>query len=407
MATIRPFFALRPTPGAAPQVAAPPYDVVSADEARELAQGNPESFLHVSRAEIDLPADLSPYDARVYEQAKAAFEGMRAQGILLREPEAALYLYRLERAGRAQTGIAGAFSLDEYDSGRIKRHELTRPEKEDDRTRHIAALGAQSGPILLAYRADARLDRLVREGTAEAPLYDFTAADGVRHTLWKLEASASASVAEAFRAVPELYIADGHHRAASGARARRAANTVHHAGEPQDARDFVLGVAFPDRELSILAYNRLLRDQNGRSVEEIQRALEALGLEPNGEPEPARKGEVSVYWQGRWHRLPLRAESAAGPLDGLDASLLERQVFRPIFGVRDIRNDPRVEFVGGIRGSSELKRRVDRGDHAIAFALYPVSMEELFAVSDRDEIMPPKSTWFEPKLRDGLLTYLL
>ena len=409
MALVRPFRALRPVPEAAAAVAAVPYDVVSGAEARALAAGNPLSFLHVSRAEIDLPPDTDPYDGRVYDTAAGNLEQLVRAAPLVVEDAPSLYLYRLRAEGHEQTGLAACFALDEYDNGAIRKHERTRPDKENDRTRHMLALRAQTGIVFLTYRATPETAALLGRGAAGAPLLDVEAADGVRHTVWRLDRADRDAAVGAFAAVPALYIADGHHRVASAARARDELLGAGGLAEDAAAR-FVLGVAFPDTATRIQAYNRTVADLAGRSPQQF---LDVLGarfpLRPHAAPAPP-KGEVAVYvGGGTWYSADLSAARTAGadggPAAQLDVALLQDRLLAPLLGVADIRTDPRVAFVGGARGTAELERRVDSGAAAVAFSLAPVTTAELFAVSDTGGMMPPKSTWFEPKLRDGLLVH--
>lgn len=405
MATVRPFRALRSPRERVAAVSAVPYDVVSTEEARSLASGNPLSFLHVSRPEIDLPEGTDPYSEAVYAKAAENFARLKREAPLELEREPRLYLYRLRMREHEQTGVAGVWSLAEYDRDVIRKHERTRRDKEDDRTRHMLALSAQTGPVLLTYRDRDEIDELVSGAKARAPVCDFAAPDGVVHTLWGLEPEESGELAERFRRAPLLYIADGHHRAASAARARleRQAKNPRHTGE--EAYNFLLGVAFPAGQLQILPYNRVVRDL-GRSPGELLAELQRrFGLRENASASPARKGEVSFYLGGRWRGLTLPHASAPSPIEALDADLLQRSVLDPLLGIRDVRADRRIDFVGGIRGTEELERLVDSGRAAIAFSMHPVSIDELIAISDAGEIMPPKSTWFEPKLRDGLLIH--
>ena len=385
-----------------------PYDVVSTEEARRLAAGNPLSFLHVSRAEIDLPDGTDPYSDAVYRKAVENFEGLKGKAPLTSEDEDSLYVYRLRMDGREQTGIAGAYSLDEYDSDVIRKHERTRRDKEDDRTRHMLDLGAQTGPVFLTYRDRPEIDEIVEAAKKESPLFDFTASDGVSHAIWRIGGGAAGRLAEQFRPAPLLYIADGHHRAASAARARTelAAKNAKHTGD--EAYNFFLAVAFPAGQVRILPYNRVVKDLNGRTPAEFLAALtEKFSVSEDAPPSPHRKGEVSVYVAGRWYGLliPPGGVATGGAIGSLDAAVLQEKVLEPILGIRDIRTDKRIDFIGGIRGTAELERLVDAGKAAVAFSLYPVSLEELMAVSDANQIMPPKSTWFEPKLRDGLLIH--
>lgn len=400
MALIYPFAALRPEPDVASAVASVPYDVVSTDEARALAAGNPLSFLHVSRPEIDLPPGADPHGDPVYERAAAAFATLRQAAPLVVEGRPAFYVYRLQMGAHVQTGIAACFSIDEYDRDLIKKHEKTRPDKEDDRTRHMLAIGAQTGPVFLTYRASAAVDAVVARVVSGAPLFDLTAPDGVRHQVWLVPEADGAAVESGFAEVPSLYIADGHHRAASAARTRRAlANRG--AGE----HDRVLAVAFPDNQMQVLPYNRVVRDLNGMTAAQFLDALRArLTVRDSGPAAPQGKGRVAMYLEGKWYTIEMGNPSG---LPDLDVSLLQEQVLAPILGIHDVRTDKRIDFVGGIRGTAELERLVDGGGFAVAFSLFPVSVDDLMRVSDAGGIMPPKSTWFEPKLRDGLLSHLI
>jgi uncharacterized protein (DUF1015 family) len=413
VATVRLFRALRPKPSEAPRVAAVPYDVVNTDEARALAEGNPLSFLRVSRAEIELPAGTDPYSEDVYTRAARNFAALR-QSALVIEDAASLYLYRLRMGGHEQIGVAACYSLDEYDRGAIKKHERTRRDKEDDRTRHMLALGAQTGPVFLTYRARPEIDRIVAEATEAEPMVDFDAADGVRHTLWRTSSRDQDRLVEAAGRIPALYIADGHHRAASAARARIEMTERRHSGRPGtspgDGADdsTFLAVAFPDDQVQILPYNRVVRDLGGLSpagfLQEVRRSFD---LEP-GPAVPARRGEFAMYIDGSWHTLrPRTSADAADAIAALDVSVLQDELLAPLLKIMDVRTDPRIEFVGGGRGTAELERLVDSGRAAVAFSLYPVGVDDLMAVSDAGAIMPPKSTWFEPKLRDGLLIHLI
>jgi uncharacterized protein (DUF1015 family) len=401
MAALFPFHALRPAPEAATAVAAVPYDVVSTAEARALAAGNPLSFLHVTRAEIDLPDDTDPYEAAVYEQASRNFEALKRDAPLVRDPEPALYFYRLRMGSHEQVGLAGCFSIDEYDRGLIKKHEKTRRAKEDDRTRHIVELRAQTGLVFLTSRASPEVGAVAHRVLATPPLYDFTAPDGVAHALWQVSGADVDALVAAFAALPALYIADGHHRMASAA---RASETLGGAG----GSSRVVAVAFPDDQVQILAYNRAVRDLGGRTVEAV---LDALGARLTVAPGPAvpdRPGSVSMFLAGSWHAVTLPAPPAgASRADSLDVEILSREILEPLLGIGDIRSDPRIEFVGGARGTGELERLVTDGRAAVAFSLAPVGVDDLLAIADAGGIMPPKSTWFEPKLRDGLLVHLI
>lgn len=409
MATLRPFRALRPSPTDASRIAAVPYDVVSTDEARALAVGNPVSFLHVSRAEIDLAPGTNPYSDEVYDRAVSNFE--RLKPLLVLEADPSVYVYRLRMGGHSQTGIAACYSLDEYDRGVIRKHERTRRDKEDDRTRHMIALGAQTGPVFLTYRAAHAVDQVVTRATQSDPLFDFEAEDGVSHSLWRVEAADRDALVAAFAAVPALYIADGHHRAASAARARADIRdrgiTRTSLGDDADYTT-VLAVAFPHDQVQILPYNRVVRDLGGQSEETFLEAVRSRFEIDEGRPEPTRRGEISMYVKGRWSTLRPRVwQAQSDTIRALDVSVLQEQLLEPALGIGDVRTDKRIDFVGGARGAAALEKLVDAGQAAVAFSLYPVSVADLMAVSDAGAIMPPKSTWFEPKLRDGLLVHLI
>jgi uncharacterized protein (DUF1015 family) len=406
MADLIPFRALRPTPASAAQVAAVPYDVVNAEEAAALAAGNPLSFLHVSRAEIDLPAGTDPYGEVVYAKAADSFAGLRSAAPLVVEAEPSLYVYRLQMGKHVQTGVAACFSGDEYDRDLIKKHERTRRDKEDDRTRHMRALRAQTGPVFLTYKSSPTVDAAVNQTVATAPLFDFAAADGVRHTLWRVPATTTAALVSAFADVPALYIADGHHRAASAARVRQ---QLKDAGEAPGERDTFLAVAFPDDQMQVLAYNRVIKDLGPYTPDTLLTAIRSsMTVLENGPATPARKGEVAMFLAGRWYTVVLGAASAdADAASRLDVSRLQDTVLTPLLGIGDVRSDKRIDFVGGARGTAELEKLVTSGKHAVAFSMFPVSVDDLMAISDAGGIMPPKSTWFEPKLRDGLLSHLI
>ncbi len=405
MAHLFPFRALRPTPASAAQVAAVPYDVVNAEEAALLAAGNPLSFLHASRAEIDLPADTNPYGEAVYAKAAENFAGLRTTAPLVVEDAPSLYVYRLQMGQHIQTGVAACFSGDEYDRDLIKKHERTRRDKEDDRTRHMVGLRAQTGPVFLTYKAAPAVDDIVGRTTTAAPLFDFTAADGVQHTLWRMGSADRDALVSAFAQIPALYIADGHHRAASAARVRQ---QLKDAGEPAGERDTFLAVAFPDNQMQVLAYNRVVKDLAGYTPESLLSALRSTMAVTEGPAVPVRKGEVAMFLAGRWYTLGLAAAPAGSDAASrLDVSVLQDQVLTPLLGIGDVRSDKRIDFVGGARGTAELERLVTSGKHAVAFSLFPVSVDDLMAISDAGGIMPPKSTWFEPKLRDGLLSHLI
>ena len=404
MSAIYPFAALRPSPSAAAAVAAVPYDVVSSDEARVLAAGNPLSFLHVSRPEIALPPGADPHADVAYQQAARAFAELRKSAPLVIEDMPSLYVYRLNMGNHIQAGLAACFSIDEYERDLIKKHEKTRPDKEDDRTRHMLALGAQTGPVFLTYRASKAVDEVVTRVVSGARLFDFTAPDGVRHEIWQVPSNENQSIVDAFGKIDALYIADGHHRAASAARTRK---TMRESSAPSPAlgseADRVMAVAFPDNQVQVLPYNRVVRDLNGRTTETFLKALEEkFTIHKSRSQTPLDKGQIAIYLSGEWHMLEMKTGN-----DELDVDLLESNILAPILGITDVRTDKRIDFVGGIRGTQELERLVNSGAFAVAFSLHPVSVRDLMRIADAGAIMPPKSTWFEPKLRDGLLSHLI
>jgi len=409
-ALVRPFRALRPAPGQAAAVIAPPYDVVSADEARRRAAGRPASFLHISRPEIDLPEDTDPYAPEVYRQGAATLARMVDDQVLVREPQPCYYVYRLTMAGHVQTGLACTGSVAAYDSNRIRKHEFTRPDKEDDRVRQITALNAQTGPVLLAHRANRELADILANCARSSPLYELEADDGVGHALWRIDdAGLLEHITRIVDAMPALYIADGHHRSAAASRVARERAGTGAAGD--GSHDWFLCVSFPDDELRILDYNRVVRDLNGHSVSEFMTRLsEQFVIKPvHGQARLTRPTQFGMYLAGHWHHLEIRQELIPGhdPVASLDVSLLQEHLLAPLLGIGDPRRDRRIDFVGGIRGPGELERRVDSGEMAVAFALYPTRLDALMAVADADQVMPPKSTWFEPKLADGLLSHVL
>jgi uncharacterized protein (DUF1015 family) len=410
MATVRPFRALRPKPSEALRVAAVPYDVVNVEEARALADGNPMSFLRVSRAEIEMPPSTDPYSPAVYQRAAENFDALRHAAFVV-EDRPSLYFYRLRMGSHEQIGLAGCYSLQEYDRGIIKKHERTRRDKEDDRTRHMLSVGAQTGPVFLTYCASDAVMRIAAAATAGAPLLDFDASDGVRHTLWRVEESDKDALVAAIDAVPALYIADGHHRAASAARARDEIRDRHRSGSVVgDDADYstFLAVAFPHDQVKVLPYNRVVKDLGGLSAEQFVRAVRDRFDVENGPAAPDRRGDIAMYFEGGWFALRPRTRVDAGdPIASLDVSVLQDRLLEPVLNIVDVRTDKRIDFVGGARGTAELERLVGGGKAAVAFSLYPVSVSDLIAVSDAGAIMPPKSTWFEPKLRDGLLIHTI
>jgi uncharacterized protein (DUF1015 family) len=413
VAVIHPFRALRPPVSKVEQVASVPYDVVNTKEARALASDNPLSFLHVTRPEIDLPDGTDIYSDQVYEKARENFQTLTQTCPLETEDAPSLYLYRLKMGEHVQTGVAACCSVDEYDDDLIRKHERTRPDKEDDRTRHMITLRAQTGVVFLTYRADRRIDALVEAETKSAPLYDFTAPDGVQHTLWR--APAPEQIARAFREVPLLYIADGHHRAASASRARAALREKNpqHTGEEEYNR--FICVIFPDDQVQILSYNRIVKDLHGATPDEfLSRVRERFDVTDGANPRgPGKSGHWHTYLGDKWYGLTVKdgarntSDNDDDPTRSLDVSLLQDNLLDPVLGIKDQRTDKRIDFIGGIRGTEELERLVDEGRAAVAFALHATSVEELLRVSDANAVMPPKSTWFEPKLRDGLLIHTI
>jgi uncharacterized protein (DUF1015 family) len=409
MATLFPFRALRPRPELAANIAAVPYDVVTTDEARSLADGNPLSFLRVSRAEIEV-SGADPYSDGVYRRAADNFSKLKNEALVL-EAEPMLYVYKLRMGTHEQVGLAGCFSLDEYDRDVIKKHERTRPDKEDDRTRHMLAIGAQTGPVFLTYRASADVNDIAVRATRGKPLYDFDAPDGVRHTIWTIGSADRTAIVAAFCRIPALYIADGHHRAASAARARdelRARGSSRSGIADGADPSTMLGVAFPHDQVQILPYNRTVKDLGGLSDEQFLESVRGRFSVDPGADTPRSRGELAMYFRGRWYTLKRRTSPrAADAIAALDVSMLQEELLTPILNIADVRTDKRIDFVGGARGTRALVETVDAGRAAVAFSLFPVSVADLMAVSDEGAIMPPKSTWFEPKLRDGLLIHLI
>lgn len=424
MSKIKPFRALRPQAEVAKQVSSVPYDVLNAEEARAIAAENPLSFLHVSRSEIDLPDGANPYSDDVYAKAKENFERLQNEGVLQIENEPALYVYRLQMGEQVQTSVVACCSIDEYDSDLIKKHEKTRPDKENDRTRHMIELEAQTGLIFLCYRGTDEINALVEEAVNGAPLYDFEAEDvnknSIRNTLWKI--AAPERVVKAFEQIPAIYIADGHHRAASSSRARaylraEALENVDESAvclapevEIEEAEyNYVIAALFPAEQLKILAYNRVVKDLNGLATEEFLQKVSEAGfvVTDTDNPTPENPGEICVYTEGKWRKLRFSIDYLVDPgvIESLDVTRLEKFILQPILGIEDVRTDKRIDFVGGIRGTEELEKLVDSGKWQIAFSMFPTTIEQLLQVSDAGEIMPPKSTWFEPKLRDGLLIH--
>ena len=408
MLRVSPFRALRPVPAKAAAVAAVPYDVVNTAEARALAKGNPLSFLHVSRAEIDLPDSADPHADEVYTRSRENMLKLMRDGVLQQDSQPTMYLYRQVMNHRQQTGIVCCCHIDDYLNDIIKKHEKTRKDKEDDRTRHVLELNAHAEPVFLTYRDSDAVAELVDGDNNERPVYHFNAPDGVTHTVWPVRDAAG--YVDAFKSVACAYVADGHHRSASAARAgaeRRADNPSHSGNEEYN---WFLTVLFPASELSILPYNRIVKDLADQSPGQVRKRLEQVGaMTPTVQTQPDRPGVFCLYLQDRWFRLELDEKSIdrSDPIGSLDVSLLQTRVLEPILGIGDLRTDQRIDFVGGIRGTKELEQRVQRGEAAIAFSMFPTTMQQLLAVSDAGRIMPPKSTWFEPKLRSGLFVHML
>ncbi len=406
MSLLTPFSALAPPAALAPALSVPPYDVVSSAEARLLAAGNPKSFFRISRPEVDFPEDIDEHDSVVYARAAENLRHFRSEGWLLQDAAAGFRLYRQKMGEHLQTGVVACAAVDGYRDGQIKRHELTRADKEDDRTRHIDALNANDEPVFLTYRAQTTLDTLVEELTAVEPEVDFESDDGVRHTLWRAVGQNAARLASALAGVGTLYIADGHHRSAAAARVQELRRAQ---GRPGGDSERFLVVAFPHDQMQILPYHRVVRDLGGLDAETFVASVqERFDVTPADRAEPEGRHAFGMYLGGRWWRLRARPGSwRKTPTASLDVAILQENLLRPILGIEDPRRDPRIGFVGGIRGTAELAARVDRGEDRVAFALWPTSLEELMAISDAGDVMPPKSTWFEPKLRSGLFLHPL
>ena len=404
MLRVQAFQGLRPAPHLAHEVACVPYDVVDRNEAAALVAGFPNTLLRVDRAEIDLPPDTDPYSPEVYARARENFLALQRSGALVRENAPCVYLYQQRMGSHVQTGLAAVCHIEDYENDRIKKHEKTRPDKEDDRTRLIDTLSADTGPVFLTYRDSAAIDRLVAAQQQSAPLYDFTAPDGIQHTVWRVEGGGEFT--SAFRQVPLAYVADGHHRTASAVRVgreRRAANP-HHTGEEE--YNWFLAVLFPASQLQILPYNRAVKDLNGCSREFfMEAAAKFFTITPAEAATPERPGDIRMYLDGAWHALTWKPDLKAGPIEQLDVTALQDGLLAPVLGIEDPRTSKRIDFIGGIRGVAELERLVDGGKAAVAFSMYPTTVEQLMAIADANQIMPPKSTWFEPKLRSGLFIH--
>jgi len=406
MPLIRPFSGLRPVPEHAKDVVAPPYDVLNSAEARERASRKPMSFLHISKAEIDLPEDTDPYDTAVYAKAAENLHKLVEQGVLIRDPEPRYYVYQLIMGDHVQTGLVAAASVKHYDTNRIRKHEFTRPAKEDDRVRQIEALNAQTGPVLLAYRSDDEIDGILAEVATGEPVYDIKADDGIGHRFWIVEdQDIIDKLSAGFDAMDAIYIADGHHRSASASRVAKSIG-----GSDDQMSHYFLSVIFSHNQMKIFDYNRVVTDLNGLSKADFlaKVASNFSCVKETAPAKPAKETEFGMYLDGEWYRLNINAELIPNdPVASLDVSLLANNLLEPILGISDPRTDPRIDFVGGIRGLEGLEKRVNSGEMAVAFSMYPTSMEALMAVADANKVMPPKSTWFEPKLADGLISHVL
>ena len=412
MSIVRPFRGLRSRPELAKKVASPPYDVLNTKEARTMAQGNPYSFLRVNKSELEFDDSVNPYSDEVYERARDNLKKLEDQGVLIRDSRPCFYLYRLTMDGRSQTGLVALTSVEEYDEGKIKKHEHTRPEKVDDRARHITIVGAQVGPVFSTFRHNDEIDRLFRKITSQKPDTDFTSDDGVRHELWVVNDDKTINqIVAAFGRLDCLYIADGHHRSESAAeigRRMKAQNKNHTGEEPYN---FFLNVIFPDCELKIMPYNRVIKDLNGMTIDQLFKKAQdkfIITLQ-KGEVNASKVHTFGFYCDGKWYLLEAKPGSfdPIHPTESIDASILANNFIGPILGITNPRTDKRIDFVGGIRGIKELVRLVDSGEFKAAFSLYPTSIDQLLNVADRGEVMPPKSTWFEPKLRDGVVVNVL
>jgi uncharacterized protein (DUF1015 family) len=412
LATLKPFRIVHPQQSNAAEICTLPYDVMNTEEARKMAEGKPLSFLRVTRSEIEFPADADPYSNKVYEHGAEKLRALISTGALTQEGQPIYMLYRQIMGAHSQLGLVAAASCAEYDAGTIKKLELRRPDQEDDRTRHINILGAQTGAVFLTYKADAQISALLDSQVQRDPDIDFTAEDGIRHTAWLVTNPIMVEqIEKAFEKLPALYVADGHHRSAAAsrvARERQAANPKHTGKEPYN---YFLTVSFPHDQMQILGYNRVVKDLNGKSAQQVLDAIEKVAnvSEAPANHEPSQKGEATLYLDGKWNKLTWKPEIArdANPVARLDVSVLQDHILTPILGIGDPRTDKRIQFIGGIRGTRELEKLVDSGEAAIAFALFPTAISDLIEIADNGGIMPPKSTWFEPKLRDGMAVHLI
>lgn len=414
MAVVRPFKAIRPAPELAGKVAALPYDVMNSEEARQMVVGNPYSFLHVDKAEIDLDPSIDLYDTRVYEKARDNLNKMIADGVFVQDKKACLYIYKQVMNGRAQIGIVGCTAVDDYRNNIIKKHELTRADKEQDRVNHVDYCDANTGPIFLTYRAKASVNEIVAQQMVKAPVYDFVSEDGIGHTVWVVDDTATVEkLCQEFAGVDYLYIADGHHRSASAVRVggmRRQAKPDYDGSEEFN---YFLSVIFPDEQLYIMDYNRIVKDLNGNTAEQflvkVGEKFHVTAYAGEGALKPEKKHTYGMYLAGKWYLLEAKEDTydAADPVARLDVSILQSNLLSPLLGIGDPRTDKRIDFVGGIRGLNALSDRVDSGEMTVAFSMFPTTMEDLMDIADAGAIMPPKSTWFEPKLRSGLFIHKL
>lgn len=411
MAVVKPFAAIRPQREKAEKIAALPYDVYHREEAKKVVEENPESFLKIDRAETQLEDSVDMYDKKVYQKAHDTLWEMVRDGSFVKEEKPCYYIYELTMNERVQTGIAACVSLDDFENGVIKKHENTRAEKETDRINHVDICNAQTGPIFLAYRSNTVINRVVEEAKQETPLYDFVAQDGIRHRVWAIpKANQITAIENAFSGIREIYIADGHHRAASAVKVGLKRRKEHPGYDGTEEFNYVLSVLFPDELLMILAYNRVVKDLNGMTEEaflkKVSEIFEVKQIE-EGKKEPGEKGSFSMYLGGKWYSCHIKTEDIPhDPVESLDVSVLQNKLLAPVLGIQDPKTEKRIDFVGGIRGTKELERRC-RQDCVAAFAMYPTSIQELFAVADAGLLMPPKSTWFEPKLRSGIFIHEL
>jgi len=412
MSDVRPFRGVRPYKALVKKVASPPYDVLNSREARQMAEGNPYTFLHVNKPEIDLPDDIDPHDERVYERGAQNLRLMMDKGVIARDEKPFFYVYKQIMGDHAQVGLVAAASVAEYEKNLIKKHEFTRPDKEDDRVKHIDHQNAQVGPVFLTYRATRQMDSLIETVMQNEPEYDFVSEDEVRHTLWVVNAEQMINdIRQAFAAIPALYVADGHHRSAAAMRIKqqRQAANPNHTGE--ESYNFFLSVIFPHNQMQILDYNRVVKDLKGNTPAEfLQKISEKFDVTPNPVPcKPETAHSFGMYLSGEWYQLTAKPGTFADsdPVKRLDVSILQENLLNPVLGIENPRKDTRIDFVGGIRGLAELEKRVNSDGWAVAFAFFPTSIDELMAIADANEVMPPKSTWFEPKLRTGLVIHLL